>query len=44
MKSVVVFMMVLGSTYGFAILLRDVIIGGLNLSVWIHRKIVERDQ
>lgn len=40
----IVLMLVFGSAWGFVRLMADAIIGACNLSVWIHRKIVEGDQ
>ena len=40
----VVLMLVFGAAWGFVRLMMDAITGGLNLSVWVHRKIMERDQ
>lgn len=31
-----------GAAWGFMRLLHDALIGGLNLSVWVHRKLLER--
>ncbi|MCC4295804.1 hypothetical protein [Brevundimonas aurantiaca] len=42
-QEAVVLMLVFGAAWGFVRLLGDAIIGAFNLSVWAHRKLVERN-
>lgn len=35
-------MLAAGAAWGFVRLMGDAILGALNLSLWVHRKIVER--
>lgn len=40
----VTLMLVFGAAWGFVRLMGDAIIGGLNLTVWLHRKLLEWSQ
>ncbi len=39
---VLALMLAAGAAWGFVRLMCDVILGAVNLSLWVHRKIVER--
>jgi len=43
-NEVVTLMLVFGAAWGFVRLITDAIVGGLKLSLWTHRKLLEWSQ